>query len=57
LTDYTWNHTTLWAIKDDPALTYLQCNFDPERVRDQFRSIRARLHRFCRINQLRAFTR
>jgi FAD/FMN-containing dehydrogenase len=42
LTDYTWNHTTLWAIKVDPALTYLQCNFDPDRVREQFRLLRAR---------------
>jgi FAD/FMN-containing dehydrogenase len=24
LSDYTWNHTTLWAIKADPKLTYLQ---------------------------------
>ncbi len=42
LTDYTWNHTTLWAIKVDPALTYLQCNFDPNRVREQFRLLRTR---------------
>lgn len=27
ITDYTWNHTTLWAIKADPAMTYLQCGF------------------------------
>jgi FAD/FMN-containing dehydrogenase len=42
LTDYTWNHTTLWAIKVDPGLTYLQCNFDPDRVRNQFRLLRTR---------------
>jgi FAD/FMN-containing dehydrogenase len=42
LTDYTWNHTTLWAIKADPALTYLQCNFEPGQVREQCRLIRAR---------------
>lgn len=24
LTDYTWNHTTLWAINRDPTITYLQ---------------------------------
>lgn len=40
LSDYTWNHTTLWAIKHDPALTYLQCAFDPRRVRDQFRELK-----------------
>jgi FAD/FMN-containing dehydrogenase len=37
LSDYTWNHTTLWAMKADPAWTYLQCGFDadPTRVREQ----------------------
>ena len=25
LSDYTWNHTTLWAMNTDPAYTYLQC--------------------------------
>ena len=29
LSDYTWNHTTLWAMKFDPEYTYLQCGFDP----------------------------
>jgi hypothetical protein len=42
LTDYTWNHTTLWALKTDPALTYLQCGFNPESARQQFRLIRER---------------
>ena len=36
LSDYTWNHTTLWAIKQDAAFTYLQCGFDPARARQQF---------------------
>lgn len=40
LSDYTWNHTTLWAIKHDSAYTYLQCGFDPDRVRDQMRQLR-----------------
>ncbi|MES2391875.1 MAG: FAD-binding oxidoreductase [Acidobacteriota bacterium] len=35
LSDYTWNHTTLWAMKADPAYTYLQCGFDPTRSREQ----------------------
>jgi hypothetical protein len=35
LSDYTWNHTTLWAMKSDPTYTYLQCGFNPETVRDQ----------------------
>jgi FAD/FMN-containing dehydrogenase len=36
LSDYTWNHTTLWAMKADPAYTYLQCGFNPETAREQF---------------------
>jgi hypothetical protein len=35
LSDYTWNHTTLWAMKADPEYTYLQCGFDAERSREQ----------------------
>jgi len=35
LSDYTWNHTTLWAMKADPAYTYLQCGFNPETVGEQ----------------------
>jgi hypothetical protein len=42
LSDYTWNHTTLWALKTDSAWTYLQCGFDPATVRDQFRQLRER---------------
>jgi hypothetical protein len=42
LSDYTWNHTTLWALKTDPAYTYLQCGFDPLIVRDQMRRLRER---------------
>jgi FAD/FMN-containing dehydrogenase len=42
LSDYTWNHTTLWALKSDPAYTYLQCGFDPVTVRDQMRRLRER---------------
>jgi FAD/FMN-containing dehydrogenase len=42
LSDYTWNHTTLWAIKSDNAYTYLQCAFDPTRVRAQLRLLKER---------------
>ena len=42
LSDYTWNHTTLWALKTDPAYTYLQCGFDAATVRDQMRQLRER---------------
>jgi FAD/FMN-containing dehydrogenase len=42
LSDYTWNHTTLWAIKHDSAYTYLQCGFDRDRVREQMALLRSR---------------
>ncbi|MGA8491795.1 MAG: FAD-binding oxidoreductase, partial [Terriglobales bacterium] len=37
LSDYTWNHTTLWAMKANPAYTYLQCGFSVSECRQQFR--------------------
>ena len=42
LTDYTWNHTTLWAIKHNDAYTYLQCGFDPDSVREQMSQLKDR---------------
>jgi len=42
LSDYTWNHTTLWAIKHDETITYLQCGFDATRVRTQMQMLRDR---------------
>ena len=42
LSDYTWNHTTLWAMRADDAYTYLQCGFNPDTVRDQMRKLRER---------------
>ncbi|HMD61260.1 MAG TPA: FAD-binding oxidoreductase [Opitutaceae bacterium] len=41
LTDYTWNHTTLWAIKADPAITYVQSGFGAN-FREQFAQLRGR---------------
>jgi FAD/FMN-containing dehydrogenase len=42
ITDFTWNHTTLWAKKADRRhLTYLQCGFDVERFPRQIAAIRA----------------
>jgi len=41
ITDYTWNHTTLWAMKHDPAFTYLQSGFG-ENFREQFRLLQRR---------------
>jgi FAD/FMN-containing dehydrogenase len=40
LSDFTWNHTTLWALKTDPTVTYLQAGFDKDRFLDQIRSIK-----------------
>jgi FAD/FMN-containing dehydrogenase len=42
LSDYTWNHTTLWFMKYDPAFTYLQCGFSPGEARSQFARLKAR---------------
>ena len=42
LSDFSWNHTTLWAIKSDPQITYLQDQFDPERVYAQLLQRRER---------------
>jgi FAD/FMN-containing dehydrogenase len=42
LSDYTWNHTTLWAMKADPGYTYLQCAFSATEARGQFQRLRAR---------------
>jgi FAD/FMN-containing dehydrogenase len=42
LSDYTWNHTTLWAMGADEAYTYLQCAFDPTTVREQMRRLKER---------------
>jgi hypothetical protein len=33
--DYTWNHTTQWAMKADPGLTYLQDRFEVDRLHEQ----------------------
>jgi FAD binding domain-containing protein len=42
LSDYTWNHTTLWAMKYDPEYTYLQCGFDAVKARSQFALLKQR---------------
>jgi hypothetical protein len=42
LSDYTWNHTTLWAMKADPKWTYIQAGFSPERCMEQFGLLRER---------------
>jgi FAD/FMN-containing dehydrogenase len=42
LSDYTWNHTTLWAMKQDAAFTYLQCGFSAADARRQFAQLKAK---------------
>jgi FAD/FMN-containing dehydrogenase len=42
LSDYTWNHTTLWAMKADAKWTYLQAGFSPSKCMEQFRLLRER---------------
>lgn len=37
LYDFTWNHTTMWAMKYDKELTYLQDAFDPENYLEQIK--------------------
>ena len=43
LSDFTWNHTTLWALKEDPRYTYLQVMYKPdiEDCLEQIHSIQA----------------
>lgn len=40
LSDFTWNHTTLWALKADAAYTYLQAGFDPAQYMEQLRELK-----------------
>ncbi len=40
LSDFTWNHTTLWAIKHDATWTYLQAGFSRVDARTQFRQLK-----------------
>jgi hypothetical protein len=42
LSDFTWNHTTLWAMKADPTWTYIQAGFSPVNCMEQFRLLRKR---------------
>ena len=35
ISDFSWNHTTLWARKFSPQMTYLQARFDWHRVHEQ----------------------
>lgn len=39
--EYGWNHTTLRALKVDPAITYLQVLYDPDHYAAKIAAIRA----------------
>jgi FAD/FMN-containing dehydrogenase len=41
LTDFTWNHTTLWAMQADPVFTYIQAGFG-DNFREQFKELQRR---------------
>jgi FAD/FMN-containing dehydrogenase len=41
VSDYTYNHTTLWAMKSDPGFTYIQTGFGPN-FREQFKALHER---------------
>ena len=42
LVDFSWNHTTLWAMKHDEDFTYLQDLYDPDKVHEQWRLLKER---------------
>ncbi len=50
LSDYTWNHTTLWAMKANPEYTYLQCGFDTDHAREQFAKLKAKYGDDCLLH-------
>lgn len=46
VSDFSWNHTTLWALKSDPDITYLQVNFDPHHFIEKTKRIKAEFPEF-----------
>ncbi|MFC5452047.1 FAD-binding oxidoreductase [Paenibacillus aestuarii] len=40
VSDFTWNHTTLWAMKSEPAMTYLQAGFKLDRYMEQIQLLK-----------------
>ncbi|RTE09340.1 FAD-binding oxidoreductase [Paenibacillus whitsoniae] len=41
VSDFTWNHTTLWAMKTDETMTYLQAGFQIDRYLEQIELLKA----------------
>ena len=44
LIEYTWNHTTLNALKVDPTLTFTQLRFSAANYKEQIRALYKALH-------------
>ncbi|MDD9269318.1 FAD-binding oxidoreductase [Paenibacillus sp. GCM10023248] len=42
VSDFTWNHTTLWAMKTDASMTYLQAGFELDRYLEQIELLKAK---------------
>jgi FAD/FMN-containing dehydrogenase len=42
LSDFTWNHTTLWAMKADNTWTYTQARFEVDKLLEQVRAIKTK---------------
>ncbi|MCX6048401.1 MAG: FAD-binding oxidoreductase [Chloroflexi bacterium] len=42
LSDFAWNHTTMWVMKADPNYTYLQDSFIPDKLFEQLQLRKAR---------------
>ena len=40
VSDFSWNHTTLWARKTSSRWTYLQTRFDPHRLQEQIQAVK-----------------
>lgn len=40
LSNFTWNHTTLWALKANEKMTYLQGSFQPNNILEQVHRIK-----------------
>ncbi|NOU69567.1 FAD-binding protein [Paenibacillus sp. LMG 31461] len=42
VSDFTWNHTTLWAMKTDASMTYLQAGFKVDSYLEQIKQIKSK---------------
>jgi FAD/FMN-containing dehydrogenase len=42
LSNFSYNHTTLWAMQADPGWTYIQNAFDADKVLEQHHALKAR---------------